>query len=705
MKNSIYLRRKNKVILKAGNDKAHPQHIASILKNFEYLGYTFSKELIERISTFSLDSLMGFYNDILKDVRQMVGGHKKYSPMYPNFPEQVMEASEAELYINAMLHYIGRVFGARIMPDYEKEERSPLISNFDLKVIDLGDETDFVTTMTNLISANTSISDTDKEDLNWFIKAYGSTSDNWMLDIIPNKENLAFVSAIFLTDQLRPKFPVHLFKTATDILRLATSISEGDISLATNTKFKNFPRSIRKLLLSMVENAQQPTEDMRRHKGKWIRLGERLHPGEYKNKFPQTFRAFDVVRNNLHLETFNGAIEAALMAGNVQRSVDLLKMRPGDMARRMDHLLRLDEKSNKMVISEFAKVVNKISTPVLLQVMAHFKHRNEDNPTRAIFPKGNIAKLIVLPNELPRINGAEEIRQICRDSLVKRFGEKSSLGKVYVDKNLRNYLVPFSQRSASKALRTLVRGSKLKMSEGDIIRFFLWWKDMDASYENEDSYHGRTVDVDLSATLYDTNWQYMQDISYTNLRSEKFSSAHSGDITSAPNGACEFIDIDIESFTKYKGRYVVMNVLSYSEQKFNEMPECFAGWMMRSESQSGEIFEPKTVQDKLDITSETTVCIPIILDLVRREITWADLGLNGRSRYGGNNVHSNGRTIAQMGNAVTSLKKANLYDLFKMHAVARGSEIVDDKIDAETIFSETDGVTPFEIEDIMANYM
>ena len=40
--------------------------------------------------------------------------------MYPNFPSQVMEMEEAELYINAMMHYLGRWFGVRILPNYEK---------------------------------------------------------------------------------------------------------------------------------------------------------------------------------------------------------------------------------------------------------------------------------------------------------------------------------------------------------------------------------------------------------------------------------------------------------------------------------------------------------------------------------------------------------------------------------------------------------
>ncbi|KKK51780.1 hypothetical protein LCGC14_3111550, partial [marine sediment metagenome] len=35
-----------------------------------------------------------------------------------------------------------------------------------------------------------------------------------------------------------------------------------------------------------------------------------------------------------------------------------------------------------------------------------------------------------------------------------------------------------SQRSSSKSLITISRGSKLKIEKGNTIRFFIWWKDV-----------------------------------------------------------------------------------------------------------------------------------------------------------------------------------------------------------------------------------
>jgi hypothetical protein len=108
-------------------------YIGTVLKNIENLGYTFSENLIERLQTFSLEELTAFYRDLIKDLREIVGAHREYKPMYPNFPQQVMDTTEVRLYINAIVHYI-----TNRLPNYEKRERMPLSDNVKLTVIETG---------------------------------------------------------------------------------------------------------------------------------------------------------------------------------------------------------------------------------------------------------------------------------------------------------------------------------------------------------------------------------------------------------------------------------------------------------------------------------------------------------------------------------------------------------------------------------------
>lgn len=712
MRNEIFVRRQRKVIINKGNSILPDVYLATALKNVESLGFTFSQELIVSLRTLSVAEFEAFYKTLVPALKKMVGAHVAHQPMYSNFPTQVMEASEAELYINAIIHYVGSfvrdVTGQDVtnksLPVYEKEERFPLIQTKELAILSLGTEEEFYALIAKLIAAKTSISEADKNDVRAVLTQLADVS-LVLPETIPLKENLAFVMSHLLEiGKADARVASRYFKTATDVLRLAVSMSDGDVSLATNTRFKKFKRGERRLLLGLLENCNTLTEDMLRYKTRWIRLGEILHPAEYKKRYPKTTSAFDILRNNKTFHTFGGKVERALEQKDIKEAVTLLAKRPGEFARRLDHLLRLAPNPH-MVLAHFAKASYDVSTPVLLQLMSHFKHRNDEKTLRVVFPKGDIAKVTAIDNTMLVIPDdiCAKVVQIVETALIARFSELPSLGKVTLDAALKDYLVPFSQRSASKVLRTVARGSRFALPEGDVIRFFLWWKEGVVNGVATDR-----VDIDLSAGIYDENWQYLTHVSYTNLRENRYGLVHSGDITSAPNGASEFIDIDVPKFREQNGRYVVMNLYSFSHQPYCDLPECFAGWMARADGTSGEIFEPATVQDKFDVSANTEVCIPVILDLVEKKVIWTDLALRHElNEHTPNNIEEAKGSVALVGKAMTSLAKPSLYDLFTLHAKARGeivTELAEDE-KPDTVFSVKEGITPFDSETIMADFL
>ncbi|NMI06803.1 cytoplasmic protein [Paenibacillus sp. SZ31] len=701
MNNTIYLRRANKLIIESNEEKQQlpKTHLATVLKNIEALGYTFSDELMQAMRQLSKEQFEAVYIQLVADLRVMVGAHVKYKPMYAGFPMQVMQADEAELYLNAIIHYLTHL--NVVYPDQQFVERTPLLEKTDLKVIGLGNKQAFQTLIRQVIEAKGSISETDKADIDKVLEHADPEEVDALLPAeIQFKENVGFVVASLLKhekaniDRISP-----YFKTASDVLRLAVAWSNGDVSLAAASPFRKFKRRERRLLLGLLEQCGSITEDMLRYKNRWIRLGEILHPSEYKLRYPQCEEAFDILRNNKAYSTFNGSVELAFQYRNVWSLIDLLSQRPGEFARRLDHLLRMTE-DEAYVLLAFGEVTPQVSTPVLLQVRQHFAQRNERQDLRVFFPKGNVAKAFAVPNELPEIDEAtcQDVVQLCEQALVERFAALAPLGKTYVDPQLHDYLVPFSQRSASKALHTIVRGSRVPMAEGDTIRFFNWWKEGDVDGQST----GR-VDIDLSAVMYDKDWNYVEHISYTNLRSSNYKAVHSGDIVTAPNGASEFIDLHIPSIVAYGGRYVVATLLSFTSHPYCDLPECFVGWMMRKKPGSGEIFEPSTVANKIDITADTQIAIPVIMDLVERTVIWTDLALTSHPDYY-NNVEGNQKGMVLMGKALTNLRKPDLHDLFILHAKARG-ELVDTMDQADTIYSVDQGVTPYDIEQIMAEYL
>jgi stress response protein SCP2 len=302
---------------------------------------------------------------------------------------------------------------------------------------------------------------------------------------------------------------------------------------------------------------------------------------------------------------------------------------------------------------------------------------------RVIFPKGNVSKVQALKNELPKIDQkiCRAISLICGEALMKKFASLEDIGNVYIDPILKNYNIPFNQRSASSSLNTMVRGSKIDLPEGDTIRFFTWWKNLKGfEYNHKYSDH---VDLDLSAVMFTDGWEYKSHISYTNLK-EKFA-CYSGDITSAPNGAAEYIDVDMSKAPE-DVRYIVMNVLSYSCQPMNVVPEACCGWMVRQHPNSGEIFEPKTVNQKIAMTVDTKICIPAVIDIKERQIIWCDIALTKNPNWC-NNIESNLSGIGLMGKSLTEMKKANIYDLLHLHGISRG-KIVDNKDEADVIYDD-----------------
>lgn len=695
--NEILMRRRNKVILPVvenANTETTNKYVCTMIKNIEGLGFTFSPRLYEELIKLPKQDLFVFYEELVVILKGMVGANVEYHPMYPNFPHSVMKKTEATLFLNAIVHYWSK---GTLFPVEEKEERLPLFDTTKVTMIKPGTLSDIEDIFKNLCASKTSISRVDKDDLEYIMKNFQVT----LPSEIPLKENVALIGKICL----ELKTPAHelysYFKTATDVLRLATALSDGDLSLSTPVKYKSFSRYERRVLLDLLEHCGNIEEDMLRYKGQWIRVGERLHPGEYK-QFEKVQITFHKLRNEVKIETFNSNVEKVLKEKEYVKAIELLKKRPGEFARRLDMLLRNVDHKN-VVINTFKDIANQVSIPVLFQVRQHFMER--DKEVRVFFPKGNLARSYALDNDATPIDEkyCQAVVQICETALVDCFKEREYMGKVYLSEEYKKYAIPFSQRSASKTLRTITRGSRLSCEENtNVIRGFIWW----TNEEDDDP-----IDMDLSAVILNEAWEKLEHISYTHLCSKEFHSVHSGDITNGGpvdgDGVSEFLDIDINAVLERGGRYVVFQVYNYSMEDFSSMSHAMFGWMEREDGEFGEIFEPKTVKQKMDLASQSTVCIPVIFDCQTREVICCDMNLtiNGfHSHCGGNNVESNIQGVAATCYAIVNAKKATLYNLIQLHIKARGIEVTS-KEEADVIFDIEDGITPFDTDVFMGEYL
>lgn len=719
MENSVFniiLRRKNRVFindddmlksLSAATGEKNKQIVATMNKNIEVFGYTMSEALFDKLMHMKAKNREVVYDALVNGLKEITGADKVYNPMYPNFPKSVMKKDDFELYFNAIVHYWS--FGT-LLPYEEKEERAPLFNTAKVKVLEAGSFDDLNDIFNNLCASKTSLSKSDVEDMIFILNSAKVT----LPDEIPFKENTACICRLLVdtgvdTDgSLCRKY----IKTATDVLRLVTAMSDGDVSLAENTKFRNLKRSERRIIMNLLAGCGNASEDMNRYAGRWIRVGEKLHPGEFaKNeRYTKIVQAFGVIRNDGKIQSFGGKVDAAIASGDVTTVVSLLKKRPGEFARRIDFLLRTFDKDadRKTVIMGFASVAKDVSSTVLLQVREHFINKlNSNDDMRVFFPKGNLARSYYVKNNKTEAIPEDTIKMViavCENALVNIYGNREFLGKVYIDEVLKDYTVPFSLRSAGKTMTAVSRGSRIAIDDSaKIIRPFIWWTNTKDDI----------IDVDLSVAVFADDWNCLEHVSYSNLKSSRFGICHSGDITNGGpvdgEGVAEFIDLDIDKALSAGARYAVFNVYNFSNECFSKMDHAAFGFMTRSDMKSGEIFEPSTVKQRIDLASATTTCIPVIFDLKERVFIWCDMALTAdhvRAGYGGINVESNLPSVVVTCKAMVDVKKPNLYDLFIFNAKARGI-ITDNPDEADIRFGLDDNcdVKPSDIDVIVGKYL
>ncbi|WP_444995407.1 hypothetical protein [Aliikangiella sp. IMCC44359] len=646
------------------------------------LGFVMSEALFKAAQLLKHDELVRLCNEIISILKNIKGDDVVFRPMYPNFPVQVIEADFAELYLNALMHYWS--FG-EWKPAYEKLPRQFKFESVKFRQIDLASESDLKNVFTTLLKSNDSLSDEDKSIIEWFIEHSDETELKYP-EVIPFNENKCVVAALLLKQK---KDISQLINTTSDVLRVVTYLSEGDISLAANTKFVSLPRSIRRVLVQALERVINE-EDVGRHRRKWVKLFHNLHVGDYSKK---VYDIASKARNNKSLESFYGHVEYYIEKKNIDELVKLLVTRPGEFGRRIDKVLRIASSSEQnFIVKEFSNIVDKIPTRNLTQLLGHLNYRNSLNGKRVIFPKGMVQKAVVIDNIAEFLDGAirQSLIMTIQKSLVERFAKLDSLGKVWIDLELMDCPLPTQQRSASEGLFNVARGTRLPIGDKSTLRFFIYWKGQD---------------IDLSASFHDENFNLIEYVSYTNLKSDGFKAYHSGDITSARNGACEFIDVTIDAAVKRGARYLAMNVLVFSGPRFSEHEVCYAGWMTRSEPNSNEVFNAATVEQKIDVKTNCKNIIPIMFDLVTRKAIWVDTPTSSRTHWGGNNVESNIASIEEKLEAIIHSKnRLTLYELFELHTKSRG-ERVNSKEEADTIFSVTQGITPYDINLINADFI
>ncbi|MFW2044329.1 hypothetical protein ACG9ZE_22110, partial [Acinetobacter sp. ULE_I053] len=131
----------------------------------------------------------------------------------------------------------------------------------------------------------------------------------------------------------------------------------------------------------------------------WKRVIERIHPFSYQKHFPKTCIAFQHILENKKPERFSQKIEIALQSHQFEDVVKLLKQRPGEFARRLQHCLKQFPVQQQQLLDAFKTVIDAVPIALLFQIK-HYFLQNRTLKYRTFFPKGQSAKVFAIKNNL-----------------------------------------------------------------------------------------------------------------------------------------------------------------------------------------------------------------------------------------------------------------------------------------------------------------
>ena len=434
----------------------------------------------------------------------------------------------------------------------------------------------------------------------------------------------------------------------------------------------NLKNQDRKLIGSVLDFLlEQPAPNMRdcyEKRRKWVGL---LHHIHYVPKNDTARQFISGLRGKGPNLSVYAGFEKEMGEGSVPKAAELLSEQKGSgaIARNLNYML-----SRCRDREEIRKVMEKLGRPntiLLIQLLMQYHCYHADRRSFRFVNGGMMTVHTESDEEMARRRSVlpEETRtfaeEIIRPKLDRTLKEKA-VGKVYVESGMEKIAVPLQESASSSGLGVLPKGSRISVPPGNKIRCFTYWEKVD--------------DIDLAAFGLTEDGE-QQEFSWRTMADRQSDACvYSGDETSGYDGGSEYFDITIPLFMEQypKLRYIVFTDNIYSDGIGFSRAFCRAGFMIREEDDSGEIYEPKTVRTAFRIQGDGTFAYLFALDLQTREIIWLNSSMNSREAVAGRTGH------AAMMDYFEILDVMNLARLFQGMA----TKMTDDPAEADVIVAD-----------------
>lgn len=574
------------------------------------IGYTLSPKDIVRLSR--SESLDGFFEHIKSLV-----GDVKAAPMYPDFPTQVMELSEAQFRFHQILHYMStygmeEIMGTPVEKGWLPDSNAPQKTEEDMRLLEskviglIPEDKMYIKAVSKVTGKSERM--TDKELL--IVKqAVGfCTTEQLSALRVPFKQNLfELFYCIFTNENLDSTGKLSALK--------AICQHTGDvwkcIDYAITRSHYHFRTSQKKVLVKLLES--YPSKDFRENLVLSDKKAERI-------KVILPFISFDnLSRNPEHKKAVadlrNGELRSwastavKLINTNPDEAIEFIAKRPGELFRKINWLIKkgcskdklrdaLVKSSEKLSIQTLVTTINKFGETLSKYRNFDFDAEFQEKPIRfddefeygddytaeefniyrleqmkesLAIRKSNIEKREEFEKKKAEITDtierAENVFNICKSALAERM-KSITTGlegkKVYCD--FHNYDIDMSVINCNEKSDEggyLRSGLAIKLPENvDRLRFFVYWN------------HPTRVDVDLHASAVDIDGRSINIGWSRDFRTGDASIVFSGDITHSD--AAEYIDFDMNSNLKQ----ITANINIYSGvPTFKELQEVYVGIM------------------------------------------------------------------------------------------------------------------------------
>ena len=462
------------------------------------------------------------------------------------------------------------------------------------------------------------------------------------------------------------------FLMMSDVLKLVGEIHYQETK-EKNIRQLNLKNRDRKFICAVMkilfQNGKCDTVTCFERRADWAGLLHHIHfrPfDEASERFAQSMRGRE-----------NGSVysdfEQAMERYEVRQAVQILRDGKGASAvlRRLDYLVsRCDTAEDIRYVLENAGTDN---TVLLLQLLLHYA-QYDGGKARRVFRFARHGKLtahietedeaIARRSRLTMDQARtlrDEIMRMVRDSLAGR------LGRVYIDPAMKKIALPLQESTSQGGLGVLSKGSRIPIERGKKIRAFTYWE--------------KVNDIDLSLIGLNADGSQSEFSWRTMSRFQSDAITFSGDVTNGFNGGSEYFDVDPD---RIRERYPDMEYLVFCDNVFSRVffSQCFckAGYMTRDIRDSGEIFEPKTVQSSFLVNCDSMFAYLFAIDLKSNEFVWLNAANESRAIIAG------ATDLSFLIPYFHVLETINVHSFFEMMA----SGITDDPAQAEVIVSDGD---------------